>query len=217
MAYDLEEQEQIDQIKAFWAKYGNLISWVLIIALAGYAGWTYWNNMQNNRSSHAADLYTTMETAVQAKDTAKARNAAEDLRKDFGSTVYAQFGALASAKMAQDAGDTKTAKAQLQWMIDNKFNGEFVAIARLHLSAILVDEKAYDDAMKLLAADMPAKFQPLVLDRKGDILAAQNKLDEARAMYKSALEKTDEKSPAHGFIQLKLESVGGQAPAKSAA
>jgi predicted negative regulator of RcsB-dependent stress response len=216
MAYDLEEQEQIDQIKAFWAKYGNLISWVLIIVLAGYAGWTYWSNTQSSHASQAAGLYNTMETALQAKDNAKAQTAAEDIRKDFGNTVYAQFSALALAKQAIDTSDTKSAKAQLQWVIDSKYNDEFVTIARVRLSGILLDEKAYDDAMKLLSAEAPAKFQALVEDRKGDILAAQNKIDEARAMYKSALDKTDEKSPAHSMIELKLESVGGSS-AKSAA
>ncbi len=215
MAYDLEEQEQIDQFKAFWAKYGNLISWVVIIALAGYAGWTYWSNMQGSHASQAAGLYNTMETALEAKDNAKAQTAAGDIRKEFGDTVYAQFSALAAAKMAIDTNDTKAAKAQFQWVIDSKYNDEFVTIARVRLSGILLDEKAYDDAMKLLAADAPAKFQALVQDRKGDILAAQNKIDEARAMYKSALDKTDEKSPAHNMIEIKLESVGGSS-AKSA-
>ena len=209
MAYDLEEQEQIDQIKAFWAKYGNLISWVLIVVLAGYAGWTYWNNTQNSHASQAAGLYGAMETSIEAKDDAKAKTNAADIRKDYGDTVYAQFAALSSARIAIDANNSKEAKAQLQWVIDSKYNDEFVAIARIRLAGILLDDKAYDDAMKLLAADVPAKFQTLVLDRKGDVLAAQNKMDEARAMYKSALDKTDEKNPAHNMIEIKLESVGG--------
>ncbi|HEX7644801.1 MAG TPA: tetratricopeptide repeat protein [Burkholderiaceae bacterium] len=216
MAYDLEEQEQIDQLKAFWAKYGNLISWVLIAVLAGYAGWTYWNNTQTKHASLASGLYSTMESAIQAKDNTKAQTAAADIRKDYGDTVYAQFSALAAAKMAIDAKDVKEAKAQLQWVIDSKYNDEFATIARIRLSGILLDEKAYDDAMKLLPAEAPSKFQALVLDRKGDILAAQNKIEEARAMYKSALEKIDEKSPAHNLIELKLESVGGSSD-KSAA
>ena len=36
---DLEEQEQLDQLKAFWKQYGNLVSWVLIVVLGGYAAW----------------------------------------------------------------------------------------------------------------------------------------------------------------------------------
>ena len=211
MAYDLEEQEQIDQLKAFWAKFGNAITWVLIVALAGYAGWTYWNNTQSKHASLAAGLYSTMETAIQTKDTTKAQTAADDIRKDYGDTVYAQFSALAAAKMDIDASKTKEAKAELQWIIDSKYNDEFSTIARIRMSGLLLDEKAYDDAMKVLPADTSSKFQALVLDRKGDILAAQNKIDEARTMYKSALDKIDEKSPAHNLIQLKLESVGGSA------
>jgi predicted negative regulator of RcsB-dependent stress response len=179
------------------------------VVLAAYAGWNYWNNTQTSHATQAAGLYSTMESAIEAKDNTKATTAAADIRKDFGDTVYAQLSALSAARIAVDASNTKEAKAQLQWVIDSKYNDEFTALARIRLSGILLDEKAYDDATKLLAADVPAKFQPLVLERKGDILAAQNKIDEARAMYKSALDKTDEKSSAHGLIELKLESVGG--------
>src|SRR6185437_4589246 len=131
---------------------------------AGYAGWTYWSNTQSSHASQAAGLYGTLETAMQAKDDAKAKSAAEDIRKDFAQTVYAQLSALDSAKIALDANDSKGAKAQLQWVIDSKYNDEFVAIARIRMAGILLDEKAYDDATKLLSAEMPAKFQVMAMD-----------------------------------------------------
>ncbi|MEN3363758.1 MAG: hypothetical protein V7606_1032 [Burkholderiales bacterium] len=216
MAYDLEEQEQLDTLKAWWKQYGNLVTWLLIVALAGYAAWTGWNTWQRNQSAQAALLYEELEKAVAAKDNGKVQRAATDLSDKFGKTAYAQMGALAAAKAAFDTNDLKTAKAQLQTVIDKGSDEEYKAVARIRLAGILLDEKAYDDGLKLLAGDFPAQFASAVADRKGDILTAQNKIEEARAAYKMALDKTDQKNPGRQLIQLKLDAIGG-APAKAAA
>jgi predicted negative regulator of RcsB-dependent stress response len=216
MAYDLEEQEQIDSFKAWWKQYGNLLTWVLIVALTAYASWTGWNYYQRSQSAQASQLYDELQKAVVAKDNAKVQRAAADMQDKFGRSAYAQMSALAAAKAAFDANDLKTAKAQLQWVSDKGRDDEYKAIARIRLAGILLDEKAYDEGLKLLATDMPAQFAGLVADRKGDILVAQNKLEEARAAYQTALEKTEQKSPGRQLIQLKLDAIGG-APVKAAA
>jgi predicted negative regulator of RcsB-dependent stress response len=215
MAYDLEEQEQLATLKAWWRQYGNLLTWVLIIALAGYAAWAGWNTYQRNQSAQAAQLYEELEKAVAAKDNAKVQRAAADMADKFSRTAYAQMGALAAAKSAFDASDLKTAKAQLQWIIDKGRDDEYKAIARIRLAGILLDEKAYDDGLKLLSGDFPVQFAGAVADRRGDILIAQNKIEEARSAYQSALEKTDQRNPGRQLIQLKLDAVGG-APARAA-
>ncbi|MES2534990.1 MAG: tetratricopeptide repeat protein [Pseudomonadota bacterium] len=216
MAYDLEEQEQIDTFKAWWKQYGNLITWVLIIALTAYASWSGWKYYQRNQSAQASQLYDELQKAVVAKDNAKVQRAAADMQAKFARSAYAQMSALTAAKVAFDANDLKTAKAQLQWVSENGRDDEYKAIARIRLAGILLDEKAYDEGLKILATDMPPQFAGVVADRKGDILVAQNKLDEARAAYQQALEKTDQKSPGRQLIQLKLDAIGG-APAKAAA
>jgi predicted negative regulator of RcsB-dependent stress response len=127
---------------------------------------------------------------------------------------------LAAAKAAFEANDLKTAKAQLQWVADNGRDAEYKALARIRLAGILLDEKSYDEGLKVLSGDFPPEFAGAVADRKGDILAAQNKLAEARAAYQSALEKTDPKNPARQLIQLKLDALGGSlggTPAHAAA
>lgn len=216
MAYDLEEQEQMASIKAWWNQYGNLVTWLLIIALAAYAGWSGWNYYQRNQSVQAAQLYEELQKGVAAKDNAKVQRAAADMQDKFGRTAYAQMSALTAARSAFDANDMKTAKSQLQWVINNGRDDEYKAIAKIRLAGILLDEKAYDDGLKLLSGDFPAQFAGVVADRKGDILIAQNKTEEARIAYQLALEKTDQKNPGRQLIQLKLDAAGG-APAKAAA
>jgi predicted negative regulator of RcsB-dependent stress response len=212
MAYDLEEQEQIATLKAWWNQYGNLVTWLLIIALAGYAAWSGWNFYQRSQTAQAAQLYEELQNAISAKDNAKVQRAASDITSRFPSAAYAQMSALAAAKSAFEANDLKTAKAQLQWVVD-KGSEEYKAIAKIRLAGVLLDEKAYDEALKQLSGDFPASFAGDVADRKGDIFAAQNKLQEARDAYKLALEKTDQKNPGRQLIQLKLDAMGGTAQA----
>jgi len=211
MAYDLEEQEQLASIKAFWSKYGNLLTWVLIVALAAYAAWSGWHIYQSRQAQQASQLYEEQQKAVQANDGAKVLRAASDIQDKFGSTAYAQMSGLVAAKQAFQANDGDGAKKQLQWVIDHGRDAEYRAIAAIRLAGILLDAKAYDDALKLLSGDFPVQFAGAVADRKADILVAQNKLEEARKAYQTALDKTDERNPARQLIQLKLDAIGGAA------
>ncbi|MGV3743049.1 MAG: YfgM family protein [Burkholderiaceae bacterium] len=212
MAYDLEEQEQLASLKAWWKQYGNLITWVLIAVLAGYAAWTGWNKYQQSQAAQASQLFTELQRAVEAKDNAKVQRVAEDMESKFGNTAYAQMSGLAAAKSAFDANDLKTAKARLQWVANEGKDEEFKALAKIRLAGILLDEKAYDEGLKLLSGNFPAPYAVMAEDRKGDIYLAQAKIQDARTAYQSALEKMDERNPGRQLIQIKLDAVG--APAK---
>ncbi len=209
MAYDLEEQEQLATLKAWWRQYGNLVTWLLTLVLAGYAAWTGWNYYQSNQTVQASQLYDELQKAVSAKDNAKVQRAAADMKEKFGRTPYAQMSALTAAKTAFDANDLKAAKAQLQWIVDHGTDDEYKAVAKIRLAGILLDEKAYDEGLKLLASDFSMAFAGVVADRKGDILVAQNKIADARVAYQLALEKMDEKNPGRQLVQLKLDAIGG--------
>jgi predicted negative regulator of RcsB-dependent stress response len=215
MAYDLEEQEQIASVKAWWNQYGNHLTWLLIIALATYTAWTGWNYYQRSQSAQASQLYEEMQKAVASKDNVKVQRAASDMEDKFSRTAYAQMAALVAAKSAVDVNDLKAAKTQLQWAIDNGKDDEYKTFAKIRLAGIMLDEKAYDEGMKVLSGNHPTQLLGLVADRKGDILAAQNKIDEARSAYQLALDKMEQKNPGRQLIQLKLDAIGG-APAKAA-
>ena len=210
MAYDLEEQEQLASLKAFWKQWGNLLTWVLIIALGSYAGYNYWNYHQRSQSAEASGLYDQLVKQAPA-DNAKAQRIASDIQSKYGSSSYADLAALVAAKSAFDANDLKAAKAQLQKVIDGG-NDELKSIAKLRLAAVLLDEKAYDEGLKLLAGEFLPQFAPEVADRKGDILVAQNKLAEARTAYEQAYKAMDKQNPARQLVQIKLEAIGGNVP-----
>lgn len=215
MAYDLEEQEQLATLQDFWKKWGNLIMTVLILVLGSYAAYNYYNYYQRNQAAQASGLYDQVQTALLAKDNAKVQRAAADVQAKYKKTAYAQMAALAAAKSAFDASDLKLAKSHLQWVIDNG-SDEYKSLAKLRMSGVLLDEKAYDAAMGQLNGLLP-EFKGAVADRKGDILVAQNKIAEARAAYLEALTAMGEKNPGRQLVQLKLEAIGGTAPAPKAA
>lgn len=209
--YDLEEQEQIDTLKTWWKMYGNLVTGlVTALALAGI-GWQGWNWYQRNQAAQASAIYGVLEQAVVEHDAQKIKAAAGELSEKFGGTTYASLAALVAARQSFDAGDLKTAKAQLAWAVAHG-KDEVRDLAHLRLAAVQLDEKAYDEALKLLEASHAPAFDARFLELKGDVLIAQGKAAEAKAAYKAALDKATEKAgPTLELLQQKLDSLGGAA------
>lgn len=205
---DLEEQEQIDSLKTWWKMYGNLFTSVVVAASIGAIGWQGWNWYQRSQSAQASAIYGVLEQAVATQDTAKVKAAAGELAEKFGRTSYAGLGALLAAKQSFEAGDLKTARAQLSWAADNG-KDEVRDLARLRLVAVLLDEKEYDAALKQLEATHAPVFAGRFLESKGDVLTALGKKAEARAAYQAALDKGEAKAgPARELLQQKLDSLG---------
>ncbi|WP_416049065.1 tetratricopeptide repeat protein [Cupriavidus basilensis] len=208
MAYDLEEQEQLESLKAWWRQYGNTVTWALIAGLLAFAAWSGWNYWQRKQAGEAALLYEQVVKAAESRDVERIKRAAGDLEEKFGKTAYGPMTALVSAKVLYDAGDLAGTKAQLQWAIDHG-DGEYAHLARVRLAGVLLDEKAYDQGLALLKDEPPAPFVALYADRRGDLLAAQDKRPEARTAYQKALDKLSANDAAmRQIIQFKLDALG---------
>ncbi len=206
--YDLEEQEQLDSLKTWWKMYGNLVTGLVSVAAVAVVGWQGWNWYQGGQSAKASAIYGVLEQAVAIGDAQKVKAAAGELAEKFGGTQYAALGAMLAAKQSFEAGDLKTAKAQLTWAADNA-KDELKDLSRLRLAAIQLDEKAYDEAMKQLEAAHIPTFDARFLEMKGDVLSAQGKKVEARQAYKAAMEKSSDKPGAgRELLQQKLDSLG---------
>ena len=210
--YDLEEQEQIDTLKTWWKMYGNLVTGVVMAASIAVIAWQGWGWYQRSQTAQAAAIYGVLEQAAALRDAQKVKSAAGELAEKFGGTSYAWLGALVAAKQSFESGDLKTAKAQLSWAADHA-KDEIKDLARSRLAAVTLDEKAYDEALKQLEAPHAVAFDARFLELKGDVLAAQGKLPEARAAYKAALDKnegrTDRGSAAgRELLRQKLDNLG---------
>ena len=207
--YDLEEQEQIDALKAWWRQNGRLVIAAVVAAALAAAAVTGWRTYQGNKAMEAARLYATLEEAVRASDTEKTKEVAAVLVERYGGTAFGPMAALLSAKSSFERGDLKSAGTQLEWALDRAKDEETGAVARLRLAAVRLDEKQYDEALRLLDAKHPPAFDGLYLDLRGDVMLAQGKTAEARAAYQDALAKLAEQGNYRLVVQAKLDALGG--------
>ena len=205
---DLEEQEQLDELKAFWNRFGNLITWALILVLAGFAGWNGYQYWQRSQSTQAAALFDEVDRAAKAGDTAKVERAFADMKDKFGSTTFAQQAGLLAAKTLFEKGNLDASKAALTWVAEHPSNDGYQPVARLRLASVLLESKSYDEAMKQLSGSFPKEFEPLVADRKGDVFALQGKKVEAIGQYKLAYIGLDERDDYRRIVEIKLNSQG---------
>ena len=215
--YDLEEQEQLDELKTWWKMYGNLVTGILVAVALAVAGWQGWNWWQRQQAAQASAIFSGLQTAAAQKDAKRARELAGELIDKYSTTAYAGMGALLAARTQVDAGDAKNARVQLAWTAENAKDPGLRELARLRLAAVMLDEKAYDEAIKQLAAEPAAAFAPRFAELRGDIFAAQGKIAEARNAYDMALAKfesmakDDEARQRGGYkdmVQTKRDSLG---------
>jgi predicted negative regulator of RcsB-dependent stress response len=208
-AYDLEEQEQLAALKAWWQEKGNLVLTAVTLVLVVLAAWQGWGYYQRNQAVQASALYDAVQKAARGGDLKQVRESAGAIIEGYPRTAYAAMAALVSAKANYQGGDLKTARAQLAWVAENAKDEGLQDIARLRLASVMLDEKAYDDALKALDAKHGAAFDALFLAARGDVLVAQGKKDEARSAYKAALDKADARDGTlRGSIQLRLDALG---------
>jgi predicted negative regulator of RcsB-dependent stress response len=207
--YDIEEQEKLDDLKAWWeqnSKYVSAAVVVVALVVIGVQGWRWY---QRTQAEQASVLYQAVSQAARANDISKAKEPASQIVDRFARTAYAPRAALLYAKMLYDSGDKAGARAQLQWVVDHASGDELKAIARFRLAQAMLDEKQYDDALKTLDVKTDDAFAGLFADLKGDILAAAGKSAEAKSAYETALAKIDPKSPYRAFVQVKFDALGG--------
>lgn len=218
--YDLEEQERIDALKDWWAKWGKLVYAGVAAFFVGVAGVQAWRYQQAKQNTEAETLYKSVEKTAQevaaSKEYKKLSDAAKAMTDKYPSSFQATDSQLLAAKSAFDANDLAVAKSHLQWVVDNG-RDTYRPIARVRLAAVLLDEKKYDDAIKLLDQTKEEGFVAMVADLRGDVLAASGKTEEARAAYQVAVEKATDRSPLKSVSQAKLDAFGGSTAKPDAA
>lgn len=214
-AYDLEEQEQLSAIKAWWEKNGNFVTWLVTAAAVAVLGVQGWRWYQNNQAQQAGALYASVLQASDKNDSAKLKAFSGDLVSKYSGAMAADLGAIVAAKSEAEAGDLKSAALKLQWVADNSKDPAMRDLARLRLAAVQIDSKSFDAALKTLEKAPDEAFLPRFEDLRGDAYFAKGSNKEAASAYKRALTAYD-KAPTASFggvfknvVETKLESLGG--------
>ncbi len=210
MALDLEEQEKLEELKAWWKRHGK---WVLIgvtvfvLAVVGWRVWTVWDARQ---TTEAALLFERAMEAAARDDDKALKEASALIMDNHRRSGYAAPAAWLVGKANFEAGDLKSARAQYQYALDNAREPGVEHLARLRLATLLIEEQDYPAAMKLLDARHDEAFAGLFAQIKGDALVAQGQADAARAAYRVALDKLGEASPLRPLVEIKLDALGGE-------
>ncbi len=211
--YDLQEQEQLDDVKAWWGRYGNSISTVVLVLALGVLGWQGWKWYSAGRAEAASTLYAAVADAQRTGNADKAKDAMAQLLDRYSGTSYAPRAAVVYARMLWDKGDKAGARAQLSWVLEHASDAELAQVARFRLAETWLDEGKSDEALKLLDAKTDDAFVGIYADLRGDALAAAGRKEEARKAYETALAKIDSRSPYRSYIEVKYQTMGGAAAA----
>ena len=207
---DLEEQEQLDQLKHFWNTWGTLISSVLIVVFGSFAAWNGYQFWQNRQGTQASALFDAIENAVQVGDQSRIQQAFSDIQGKYATTVQAGQAGLLIAKMQSDQGNTDAAKSALEWVVVHTSDDGYKSLARLRLVSLLIERKSYDEAFQSLSEKFPAEFEGIVADRKGDVLMLQGKKQDAVVEYTRAYKAFSEGTEYRRLVEVKLNALGSQ-------
>ncbi|MCG9064187.1 tetratricopeptide repeat protein [Laribacter hongkongensis] len=210
MAFDLQEQEQIDAAKAFWQQWGKWISLAVIVVALGYLGYQGWKYYRSHQAEQAALLYAPVETAVTEGDAGKLVASAKALQDAYPKSGYAARASLLAARVAFDKGDTKTAEQELRWVAGNAAEPAVKAVAQLRLAGLQLDAGQTDAALAELARSIDATFLPQQLELKGDALLVKGDRQGARAAYQEAIAKLAPDAPQLALLNVKLDALGGE-------
>ena len=207
MAAHLEEQPELDNFKYFWKSTGRWLFALLIAAALGYLGYTMYKSHKASQSQEAAEVLAKIVDKMQAKASQAEVNAdLTNLQQNYPDSIAAAQATLMAAATEYDARRYDVAEGHLNWVLKNQKAPLVQALAAQRLGIVLLQQKKYDAAIAALNTKVEADFEPLLLEAKGDVYAAQNKTKEAAQSYQQALEKLPKDAIERELLQMKLDS-----------
>ncbi|WP_078084216.1 YfgM family protein [Microbulbifer mangrovi] len=216
MADHLTEEEQIETIKRWWKENGSGIVTGIVLALAAYFGWQWWQGKERGDAEAASNVYQGFVEAVSAnegkpdnKQLTTAQSLARELKDDYAKRIYAAQASLQLAALAAEKNDLETAAKELQWVVDNSSDDALKLVAKRRLASVKAARGETNEALALLKGDVPPAFAALYAETRGDILVQQGDKDAARAAYQEArAQLLPEQAAGSRLLDLKIEGLG---------
>lgn len=213
--YDTEE-EQLEAIKRWWRENGVGVILGVVVGLGALAGWKGWTWYQNEQAMAASAIYDEVTTALENDDASAVTEGATTLRDDYGGTVYGALGALAAARAAVESDDLEAAAEWLRWAAEEGDGADVPQVARVRLARVLAAAGNPDEALTLVEGEAPVGYDGLFAEVRGDILADQGEREAAIEAYRAALEASGPVTD-RTLVQRKLNHLGGDAASGSGA
>ncbi|WP_374432741.1 YfgM family protein [Inhella sp.] len=205
---DLQEQEQLDNLKAFWQRWGNLITTLVTLALLAFAGWNGWTWWQREQGLKASLLYDEVERAAEAKDVDKTLRMWQQMKDQMPRATFTAHAALLTAQVAFDGGKADAALGALEWAAEQAKPQALQELALLRLAAVHLEAKRFAPAEAALARIQSTAYAGLVADKRGDLAQLQGQADKAREHYQAAFLALPKEQPYRQLVEAKLTALG---------
>lgn len=193
------DEEQVEMLKNWWAENGKGLLIGIILVAGSWVGWNFYQDQQRQTGEAAATLYGSLTEKASRPgagqgsdaDRTEAVTLAEELKKNYSSSTYAEFASLYLARFAADAGDMNSAATELRELLKTA-KPPISYIATLRLATVLVEQGQYDDALALLKAPEDLSYQAQYLEVSGDAQLLKGDKAEARKSYLAAVDAARE-------------------------
>lgn len=217
MDEQLTDQQQAERLRTWLGEHIWYLLGGLVLGLAGLFGWRQWEAQRFGEAEQASALYAEMLEAVRVDRDSRARELADQIVSEHGSSPYADQARLAMARVKLEEGQPQEAAQYLRETMDRSSSEVMVHIARQRLARVLMQQEQPEEALKLLEVPEKSAFAARYHELRGDALYALNRPDEARREYEAALQGAENGMIDQGFVQAKLNELGGSTAAVPAA
>lgn len=208
MREDLEQQEQLAALKAFWATNRKWITSILIILVIVSVTTTGWKFYAGNRQLQASKLLSSVQEAVEEQKIDDAILITNELAKKYSSYPQRGLAGLVLSKALVFDDRQEEAEKQLRSLLN--IDSDVSWVARVRLAGLLLDMNKPVEALDILPEKIPSIWTGIVSDRRGDVLMALGKKAEARSAWVRALEvySSDRaEGVARNMIMMKLATI----------
>jgi predicted negative regulator of RcsB-dependent stress response len=201
------DDEQVEELKRWWKKYGSPIVGGLAIGLIAVFGSRAWFDYQERQRISASAEYEQLQLELSSNNLEAARQRGAYLMDSYARTPYASLAGLALAKAHVERDDLAAARERLQWVLDNARDPELVHLARLRLARVLAAEGQPAQALALLEGVAAGAYGASYEELRGDLYVDSGDVERARAAYLKALESLGFGAGSE-LVQMKLDDLG---------
>lgn len=207
MSVYMTEDEQLEVIKKWWKRYGNIVSVIISVILLAIAGYRYFNWHQEKITQQASITYENMMVAFSNHNTQGVRAFANELIKDYGSSVYADVAHMTLAKIYVSKNKLDQAQQELEWVAAKSKMSSLQQIAKIRIARIMAANKSYDNALTELSKVNDTAYLPVINELKGDIYGATGKYQEAINSYRLAIDEVKMNGMGNLFLEMKTNEL----------
>ncbi len=212
MAAYKTEEEQVEDIKRWWEKNGKFVIIIGIVAIASAVGFKTWSDFKLSTASNASAQYDLMMEELAGGNVDSVAQRGASIIKKTPDLAYAVLSAMTVAKIHVEEGEYEQAATQLNWALSNSTDEKLKHIARIRLAKVLSAQGKFAEALTQVSHAQQGAFGSQYSVVKGDIYYKKGEFASAKTAYKTAIDNGNVSPQLKGFIQIKLDDIGGLKP-----